>query len=66
MLAFAVMALAFGLKKDESTGAGRKALSQDEINARVAAIKALGNTETKRGKKSKTADIESNFNRLLA
>ncbi len=65
ILIVAIMAVIYGLRKNEQEATGKKALSQGDIDARVAAIKALGNAETKRGRKTETADSDSNFNKLL-
>lgn len=62
ILAFAVMAIVFGRQKNEQKVSGKKVLSQGDINARVAAIKALGE---KSAKKTKGEDTDSNFHKLL-
>lgn len=63
ILIVAIMAVIYGFRKNEQEATGKKVLSQGDINARVAAIKALGNTETKKGRK--TTDSDSNFHKLL-
>ena len=65
ILIFAVMAVVYGFKKNDQEALGKKALTQGDIDARVNAIRALGNTETKKGRKVKTTDSDSNFHKLL-
>lgn len=63
ILAFAIMTLIFGYKKSEQEAVGQKALSQRDINANVAAIRALGEKGTK---KPKSEDADSNFHKLIS
>lgn len=66
ILVFAVMAFICGLKKNGQGEKGKAVLSQEEIDARVEAIKALGCMENKRGKAIRMENAEANFNKLLA
>lgn len=63
MLVFAVMAIVYGFKKNEQEESGKVVLSENDINACVEAIKALGYTDSK---KSKIDDSDTNFYKLLS
>ena len=60
IIAVAVMAVMFELKKNDFETAGKDTLSKDDIDARVAAIKSLTNADS-----DKTSQKETNFNKLL-
>lgn len=63
ILAAAAMSVIFGLQKNKQEAFGEKALSQNDIDARVNAIRALGQSEN--SKKSGSAENDSNFYKLL-
>lgn len=63
MLASAVMAMMYGTKSRKQRGLGAEMLSEGDITARVAAIRALGNPDGV--KKGQEANSEANFNKLL-
>ena len=63
ILILAVAILAIGFKKEGQEIASKKAESQEEITAREASIKALGERNGK--KKETTMDDDKNFNLLL-
>lgn len=62
ILVFAVMAFVFGIKQSKQVETGKQALSQGEISARVAAIKALSADTVKKGD---SQDSDANFYKLL-
>lgn len=65
ILITAAGAIIFGIKRNGQEATGAKIYTQEDINARVAAIKALGNTGTKKGKKSKEVNNDADFYKLI-
>ena len=59
----AILAIVYWRKSTRQTVTEKTVLSQSDIDARVAAIRALGSTNG--NKKSKGADSDANFNTLL-
>lgn len=64
-LIFAVMAIVCGSKRNRRVESVKTVLSQSDIQARVDEIKALGNADGSKNEKSKIADTNENFNKLL-